>query len=69
LYAALLDVNSQVLVGEYTIGAKGMVRPPPKDPLKPYQDLYDSVVNDVTNPSIFVTFERQQSYPEYIIKY
>ena len=59
----------KVLVGDYTLGNPAYVRPPPRDPNKPYQDLYDSVVNDVQNPSIFVTFEKNQSYPEYLIEY
>ena len=59
----------QVLIGDYTLGNATMVRPPPKDPAKPFQDLYDSVVNNVDAPSIFVTFERHQSYPEYLIEY
>ena len=59
----------QVLVGDYTLGKSTLVRPPPKDETKPYQDLYDSVVNDLNDPRIFVTFERHQSYAEYLLEY
>uniref|UniRef100_A0AAV2L5S6 Uncharacterized protein n=1 Tax=Knipowitschia caucasica TaxID=637954 RepID=A0AAV2L5S6_KNICA len=55
-----------VLVGDYTQGHSQYVRPPPKENST---TLYDSCVNSVTNPSIFVIFEKQQIYPEYLIEY
>ncbi|XP_072290835.1 protein mono-ADP-ribosyltransferase PARP12 [Eucyclogobius newberryi] len=55
-----------VLVGDYTKGQGQYVRPPPK---KPGTTLYDSCVDNVTNPKIFVIFEKQQVYPEYLIEY
>uniref|UniRef100_A0A1A7WS82 Poly (ADP-ribose) polymerase family, member 12a n=2 Tax=Iconisemion striatum TaxID=60296 RepID=A0A1A7WS82_9TELE len=55
-----------VLVGEYTLGSSRYVRPPAK---KGSRTLYDSCVNYEDNPSIFVIFEKQQIYPEYLIKY
>ncbi|XP_038161404.1 protein mono-ADP-ribosyltransferase PARP12-like [Cyprinodon tularosa] len=55
-----------VLVGEYTTGSGSYVRPPQKAGSKA---LYDSCANSVSNPSIFVIFEKQQIYPEYLIKY
>ncbi|KAK5610526.1 hypothetical protein CRENBAI_003635 [Crenichthys baileyi] len=55
-----------VLVGEYTTGRSSYVRPPPKAGSKA---LYDSCVNSTSNPSIYVIFEKQQIYPEYLIKY
>ncbi|XP_054909115.1 protein mono-ADP-ribosyltransferase PARP12-like [Poeciliopsis prolifica] len=57
---------ARVLVGEYTKGSSSYVRPPPKAGSKA---LYDSCVNSETDPSIFVIFEKQQIYPEYLIKY
>ncbi|NXG20478.1 PAR12 polymerase, partial [Grallaria varia] len=56
---------ARVLVGEFTCGSSDYVRPPMKDS----QNFYDSCVNDVFNPSIFVIFEKQQIYPEYLIEY
>ncbi|NXI42654.1 PAR12 polymerase, partial [Galbula dea] len=58
---------ARVLVGEYIRGAAAYVRPPPKstDGLQ----FYNSCVDDVSNPSIFVVFEKHQIYPEYIIQY
>ena len=31
--------------------------------------LYDSTVNDMGNPGIFVTYHDAQAYPEYLIKF
>ncbi|NWU95452.1 PAR12 polymerase, partial [Upupa epops] len=56
---------ARVLVGEFTTGSSSYVRPPLKD----NQSFYDSCVNDSSNPSIFVIFEKYQIYPEYLIKY
>ncbi|KAM9375570.1 protein mono-ADP-ribosyltransferase PARP12-like isoform 1-T1 [Pholidichthys leucotaenia] len=55
-----------VLVGEYTRGSSSYVRPPQK---KHSRDLYDSCVDSEDDPSIFVVFEKQQIYPEYVISY
>uniref|UniRef100_A0A672FEZ4 Poly (ADP-ribose) polymerase family, member 12a n=1 Tax=Salarias fasciatus TaxID=181472 RepID=A0A672FEZ4_SALFA len=55
-----------VLVGAYTKGSSSYVRPPPKGGSR---DLYDSCVDSVSDPSIYVIFEKQQIYPEYLIKY
>ncbi|XP_074907899.1 protein mono-ADP-ribosyltransferase PARP12-like isoform X1 [Buteo buteo] len=56
---------ARVLVGEFTLGNSSYVRPPLKD----NQNFYDSCVNNSSNPSIFVIFEKQQIYPEYLIEY
>ncbi|XP_029896942.1 protein mono-ADP-ribosyltransferase PARP12-like isoform X2 [Aquila chrysaetos chrysaetos] len=56
---------ARVLVGEFTLGSSSYVRPPLKD----NQNFYDSCVNNSSNPSIFVIFEKQQIYPEYLIEY
>ncbi|XP_052759768.1 uncharacterized protein LOC128202731 isoform X3 [Mya arenaria] len=60
---------SKVLVGDYTKGDKSYIRPPQKDPLDLSSPLYDSCVDSVTDPKIFVIFELGQVYPEYLIKY
>lgn len=57
--------QARVLVGEFTVGRSSYVRPPLKD----NQNFYDSCVNSSSNPSIFVIFEKQQVYPEYLIEY
>ncbi|XP_012715888.2 protein mono-ADP-ribosyltransferase PARP12 [Fundulus heteroclitus] len=57
---------ARVLVGEYTKGRSSYVRPPSKPGSKA---LYDSCVDSISKPSIFVIFEKQQIYPEYLIRY
>lgn len=58
---------AKVLVGKYTLGKKGLKAPPSRnDPSNPAL-LYDSVVDDVNNPTIFVIFQDNQYYPEYLI--
>lgn len=57
---------ARVLVGHYTTGNGNFVRPPAKTTGKGF---YDSCVDDVSNPSIFVIFEKFQIYPEFIIEY
>ena len=41
--------------------------PPTKDPSK--NILYDSVVDNVYDPSTYVVFNNDQSYPDYLITY
>jgi len=59
----------QVLVGAYTLGSTTMVLPPPKDVKHSLVDLYDSCVDNVADPNIFVVFTPEQSYSEYLIEY
>lgn len=58
---------ARLLVGEYTEGSPSYVRPPCKD--KRGISLFDSCVDSIANPSIYVIFERQQIYPEYLLQY
>ncbi|KAK7129558.1 hypothetical protein R3I93_019253 [Phoxinus phoxinus] len=57
----------RVLVGDYTTGHSDYLRPPSKDGGDTV--FYDSCVNDLHDPSIFVVFEKHQIYPEYLIEY
>ncbi|XP_074859432.1 protein mono-ADP-ribosyltransferase PARP12-like isoform X2 [Carettochelys insculpta] len=58
---------ARVLVGDYVRGNPTYVRPPqrPANMLT----FYDSCVDNVLVPSIFVIFEKHQIYPEYMIDY
>ncbi|XP_062989431.1 protein mono-ADP-ribosyltransferase PARP12-like [Elgaria multicarinata webbii] len=58
---------AKVLVGEFTNGVSSYLRPPAKDSQNTV--FYNSCVNSLHNPSIFVIFEKHQIYPEYLIKY
>ena len=60
---------TKVLVGSYTQGHSSYRRPPPKQQSDPASDLYDSCVDNKSNPTIFVVFDTDQFYPEYIIQY
>ena len=55
----------KVLVGQYARGQSSYKRPP----AKAGHALYDSCVNDMTNPSVYVIFDIAQSYPEYLVEY
>ena len=57
----------KVLTGDYTLGKEDMVEPPTKDPTT--KKKYDSVVDNVDDPSIFVVFYDAWAYPEYLIRY
>nr|XP_021140308.1 poly [ADP-ribose] polymerase 12 isoform X2 [Columba livia] len=58
---------AQVLVGDFVQGNEKYLRPPPRPGCK--NRLYDSCVDDPTDPSIFVVFEKHQIYPAYILEY
>ncbi|XP_041114046.1 protein mono-ADP-ribosyltransferase PARP11-like isoform X1 [Polyodon spathula] len=57
----------RVLVGSYTLGKSHYCRPPSKD--MSYVNFYDSCVDDINNPKIFVVFDNNQIYPEYLIEF
>ena len=59
---------ARVLVGDYCKGRYGLLQPHPKDPNK-ITILYDSVVDNISSPTIFVVFNDAQCYPEYIIRF
>lgn len=51
---------ARVLVGDFTEGKRHYTSPPPG---------YDSCVDLKWNPSVFVIFQKDQIYPEYVIEY
>ncbi|XP_038078446.1 protein mono-ADP-ribosyltransferase PARP11-like isoform X2 [Patiria miniata] len=56
----------RVLVGSYTRGDPKYCWPPLKEPNGLF---FDSCVDDPSNPKIFVIFDQNQVYPEYLITY
>jgi len=56
---------ARVMVGEY---CKGREDAPAPDVYKG-NELYDTTVDDVQTPKIFVTYRDAQAYPQYLIKY
>ncbi|KAM4615976.1 protein mono-ADP-ribosyltransferase PARP14-like isoform 2-T2 [Polymixia lowei] len=59
---------AKVLVGDFTQGRAGIVTPPSKG-LTNAAELYDSVTDNTSNPSMFVIFSDMQAYPEYLITF
>jgi len=60
-------IQTRVITGDWTQGRNGMKAAPPKNNSPTEQ--YNSVVNDVQSPTIFVVFHDTAAYPEYIIKF
>ncbi|XP_071941022.1 protein mono-ADP-ribosyltransferase PARP12-like [Antedon mediterranea] len=60
---------AKVLVGEYTIGNPSHRRPPAKIQAGNLKSLYNSCVNQTSEPSIFVIFDKDQMYPEYLLQF
>ncbi|XP_062392889.1 protein mono-ADP-ribosyltransferase PARP14 isoform X2 [Sardina pilchardus] len=58
---------ARVLVGDYAQGARTMITPPAKG--TGTADLYDSVTDNMTQPTMFVVFHDVQAYPEYIVTF
>ena len=57
---------ARVLVGEYAVGANGMQVPPTKPGTN---DPYDTTVDNMQNPGVFVIFLDTQAYPEFLIEF
>jgi len=58
---------SRVLTGDYTTGQQTYVVPPQKPGTTGASNRYDSVVDNLATPGIFVIFYDTQAYPEYLI--
>ncbi|XP_056373922.1 zinc finger CCCH-type antiviral protein 1-like [Hyla sarda] len=58
---------ARVLVGDYVKGNQQMTQPPPRPGMN--TRYYDSCVNNILNPAIFVVFKKHQVYPEYLLEY
>lgn len=59
---------SLVLTGHYTKGNIDSKVPPPHSSHDP-NDRFDSVVDDMQNPRMFVVFHDCQAYPDYLITF
>ena len=51
------------------MGKQGMRVPPQKPSGAASHALYDSVVNNVQNPSMFIIFNDTQAYPDYLVTF
>ena len=59
---------SKVLVGDYTNGNSSMIVAPNKNSSDP-NETYDSVVDNVANPSMYILFQDYEYYTEYLITF
>ncbi|XP_073321468.1 protein mono-ADP-ribosyltransferase PARP14-like isoform X2 [Pagrus major] len=59
---------ARVLVGDFAQGRQGIITPPVRNTGNA-ADLYDSVVDNTANPSMFIVFTDTQAYPEYLITF
>ncbi|XP_062389433.1 protein mono-ADP-ribosyltransferase PARP14-like isoform X3 [Sardina pilchardus] len=57
----------RVLTGDFTTGRQGMIVPPAKTSTT--ADLYDTVTDNPGAPTMFVVFNDNQAYPEYLITF
>lgn len=57
----------RVLTGDFTVGKANMITPPAKSSSS--VQMYDSVVDNVATPSMFVIFHDTQACPEYLITF
>eukprot|EP00339_Tiarina_fusa_P025891 CAMPEP_0117013264 /NCGR_PEP_ID=MMETSP0472-20121206/10982_1 /TAXON_ID=693140 ORGANISM="Tiarina fusus, Strain LIS" /NCGR_SAMPLE_ID=MMETSP0472 /ASSEMBLY_ACC=CAM_ASM_000603 /LENGTH=1244 /DNA_ID=CAMNT_0004716535 /DNA_START=123 /DNA_END=3857 /DNA_ORIENTATION=+ len=57
----------RVLIGDWSKGSHDQITPE----AKPYNafELFDSTVDNVSNPSIFVVYHDSQAYPEYLVSF
>ena len=58
---------ASVLTGDYTQGQSGMRVPPVMSSNQ--SRLYDSVVDNVSGPGMFIIFNDTQAYPDYLITF
>ncbi|XP_054916199.1 protein mono-ADP-ribosyltransferase PARP14 isoform X2 [Poeciliopsis prolifica] len=59
---------ARVLTGVYTLGQRGMKVPPALDVQEPHI-RYDSVVDNMGRPNMFVVFHDDQAYLDYLITF
>lgn len=59
---------AKVLVGDFTVGTPSMIVAPNKNTADP-NETYDSVVDKVANPGIYVMFQDYEYYTEYLITF
>jgi hypothetical protein len=55
----------RVTIGEYCLGKNDALTPD----VRKGAMLYDSTVNDMANPGIFVAYHDAQAYPDYLVKF
>ncbi|XP_040887490.1 protein mono-ADP-ribosyltransferase PARP14-like [Toxotes jaculatrix] len=59
---------ARVLTGAYTVGNSTMKVPPLRNSQQQH-DRYDSLVDKIDNPKMYVVFHDNQAYPDYLITF
>ena len=62
-------ILANVLVGHYAPGLRSYRRPPPRHDPNDELALYDSCVDAMIRPNIYVIFDSNKVYPQYVIQY
>ncbi|XP_068236331.1 protein mono-ADP-ribosyltransferase PARP12-like [Palaemon carinicauda] len=57
---------AQVIIGTVAKGDPSCTRPPPN---LSTGALYDTTVDDITAPTVFVKYDKEEYYPEYVIEF
>ena len=57
----------RVLIGKYTLGNKSMKKAPTLT--KNSNEVYDTLVDNIDKPTIFVAMSDWQAYPEYLVTF
>ena len=60
---------AKVLTGEFVVGTPDMLVPPTRNDLSNPSIVFDSTVDNTSDPSIFVVYTDAQAYAEYLITY
>lgn len=60
---------AEVLVGSFAKGEPSMKRPPQKSDDASKKELFDSCVDNVDKPTIYVLFNSDQYYPTFLVQY
>ena len=56
-------------MGSFTKGEPSMKRPPYKEDPTSKEERYDSCVDNVDKPTMYVLFDMDQYYPSFLITY
>ncbi|XP_022804544.1 uncharacterized protein LOC111341797 [Stylophora pistillata] len=59
----------EVIVGSFAKGEPSLTRPPLRSDSEAKKQRYDSCVDNVTKPTIFVLFASDQYYPTFLVKF
>uniref|UniRef100_H2Z3A2 Poly [ADP-ribose] polymerase n=1 Tax=Ciona savignyi TaxID=51511 RepID=H2Z3A2_CIOSA len=60
---------ADVVTGEFCQGNQSFISPPTRSNATNRSELYDSVVDNISNPTIFVVFKDASAYPKYLLTY